>query len=1107
MAKKYLGLDGLNRFLENLSQKFASLGHLHDDRYYTENEINSLVGTKNVPSQISESAASTLASAKSYTDKQLEENVDALETAINNKANSSDLTNHTSNKANPHNVTLSQLGVTATAAELNTMDGVTVTASEINALDGVTENIQTQLDSKAISGHIHSSYVNQNAFSNVKVGETTIVADTTTDTLTMVAGNNVTITPDATNDKITISAKDTVYTHPNSGVTAGTFKSVTVNAAGHVTGGSNPTTLSGYGITDAASSTELAEHIDDSVAHLTSAERTKWNSGYSHSTSSHAPTNAEKNIIIGIQKNGTDIAVDSSTRKVNIVVPTKASDVGADPSGTATSAVSSHNTSASAHEDIRTEIEDHIENVSNPHSVTKSQIGLGNVENKSSATIRSELTKSNVTTALGYTPPTTNTTYGVATQSDSGLMSATDKAKLDNIASGANKTIVDSAMSSTSTNPVQNKVVNSAISSSASSTLSSAKSYTDTKISDLINSAPTTLDTLGEIATAMEENADVVEALEASIGNKANASDLTSHTGNKSNPHGVTLSQLGVTATATELNYVDGVTSAIQTQLNGKAASSHNHAASNITSGTLSSDRLPTVPASKGGTGQTTLTNSANALINSLGEGDSNPTDDSCLIAQGVGDYSDKYYRKPISYIWNYIKGKADSVYAAKSHGTHVTYSTSAPAVAGTASAGSASNVARGDHVHPAQTTISGNAGSASKVNNSLTVKLNGGSTEGTNLFTFNGSAAKSVNITPSAIGAAASSHSHSSYVNQNAFSNVVVGSTTISADSATDTVTLVAGSNVTITPDATNDKITIASKDTVYTHPTSSGNKHIPAGGSSGQILRWSADGTAAWGADNNTTYSAATQSAQGLMSAADKTKLDGIAAGANAYSLPTASSSTLGGVKTTSTVTSTSGLTACPIISGVPYYKDTNTTYTLGSFGVTATAAELNILDGVTATAAELNFVDGVTSNIQTQLNGKASSSHTHNYAGSSSAGGAATSANKLNTNAGSTTQPVYFSNGVPTATTYSLAKSVPSNAVFTDTKNTAGSTDTSSKIFLIGATSQAANPQTYSHDTVYVDASSRVVSNNGYIVGANSAVTMQYDSTNKCLNFVFA
>ncbi|HBE87481.1 MAG TPA: hypothetical protein DDW53_22320 [Lachnoclostridium sp.] len=45
------------------------------------------------------------------------------------------------------------------------------------------------------------------------------------------------------------------YTHPNSGVTAGTYRSVTVNAQGHVTGGTNPTTLAGYGITDAAAKT------------------------------------------------------------------------------------------------------------------------------------------------------------------------------------------------------------------------------------------------------------------------------------------------------------------------------------------------------------------------------------------------------------------------------------------------------------------------------------------------------------------------------------------------------------------------------------------------------------------------------------------------------------------------------------------------------------------------------------------------------------------------------------------------------------------------------------------------------------------------------------
>ena len=73
--------------------------------------------------------------------------------------------------------------------------------------------------------------------------------------------------------------------------------------------------------------------------------------------------------------------------------------------------------------------------------------------------------------------------------------------------------------------------------------------------------------------------------------------------------------------------------------------------------------------------------------------------------------------------------------------------------------------------------------------------------------------------------------------VNQNAFGNILVGSTTIAADTKTDTLTFVAGTNVTLTPDATNDKLTIAAKDT---------------------------------------TYAAATQSVAGLMSAADKKSVD---------------------------------------------------------------------------------------------------------------------------------------------------------------------------------------------------------------------------------------
>lgn len=48
---------------------------------------------------------------------------------------------------------------------------------------------------------------------------------------------------------------------------------------------------------------------------------------------------------------------------------------------------------------------------------------------------------------------------GAASTSTAGLMSASDKTKLDGIATGANKTIVDSALSASSTNPVQNKVI------------------------------------------------------------------------------------------------------------------------------------------------------------------------------------------------------------------------------------------------------------------------------------------------------------------------------------------------------------------------------------------------------------------------------------------------------------------------------------------------------------------------------------------------------------------------------------------------------------------------------------------------------------------------
>lgn len=71
-------------------------------------------------------------------------------------------------------------------------------------------------------------------------------------------------------------------------------------------------------------------------------------------------------------------------------------------------------------------------------------------------------------------------------------------------------------------------------------------------------------------------------------------------------------------------------------------------------------------------------------------------------------------------------------------------------------------------------------------------------------------------------------------------------------------------------------------------------------------------------------------------------------------------------------------------------------------------------------------------------TLLSDKANSSHTHDYAGSSSAGGPATSADKLNTNAGSEKAPVYFKDGKPVVTGQTLNRDISGNA---DTATIAG------------------------------------------------------------------
>ena len=268
-------------------------------------------------------------------------------------------------------------------------------------------------------------------------------------------------------------------------------------------------------------------------------------------------------------------------------------------------------------------------------------------------------------------------------------------------------------------------------------------------------------------------------------------------------------------------------------------------------------------------------------------------------------------------------------------------------------------------------------------------------------------------------------------------------------------------------------------------------------------------------WAVPPDTKYSVATTTSAGLLSASDKSKLDGIEAGADKYKLPVASE-TLGGVKTGPSVIVNSDGTMSIV-------KDSHYHSALEAIDITGKTIDLNTLNlsdapgqikhyvektsggsanitnapqagmflmiaknirwassadfiteqvfvsvttkkeysrwctsGTWSAWVERNYTNtwrGIQNNLTSDsatdslsaaqgkalkalVDSKASSGHTHSYAGSSSVGGAATSADKINTDAGSATQPVYIKDGVPKATTYTLAKSVPASAVFTDT-----------------------------------------------------------------------
>jgi hypothetical protein len=137
-------------------------------------------------------------------------------------------------------------------------NGLTYYHSKIKALlankvdkvtgKGLSTNDYTTTEKNKLAGIASGAEVNQSAFSNVKVGSTTIQADTKTDTLTLTAGTNITITPDATNDKVTIATDTAIPTKVSdltndAGYTTNVGTVTSIATSGAITGG----TITGTG--------------------------------------------------------------------------------------------------------------------------------------------------------------------------------------------------------------------------------------------------------------------------------------------------------------------------------------------------------------------------------------------------------------------------------------------------------------------------------------------------------------------------------------------------------------------------------------------------------------------------------------------------------------------------------------------------------------------------------------------------------------------------------------------------------------------------------------------------------------------------------------------
>ncbi len=316
-------------------------------------------------------------------------------------------------------------------------------ASYVHTDNNFTSTLKTKLD-----GIASGAEVNQNAFSNVTVGNTTIAADGKTDTLTLVAGDNVTLTPDATNDKITIASDNTTYTASNGVSLSGTnftnsgVRSIaTGSTKGTISVNTNGTSanVAVKGLGSAAYTASSAYAVNTT---LTNQDLNSLTSpGFYNAGGGNTVTNKPS----GVDHFGLEVIHNASgSYYTQIIYDGAATNVSyrrTCTNGTWSNWVQDSpiltlgETSSTAYRGDRGKTA-YNHAVDSNKLTTATNSGLYKVASTSNGHIASltAVTKSDIT-GLGI--PAQDTTYSVATTSANGLMSSSDKTKLNGIASGA----------------------------------------------------------------------------------------------------------------------------------------------------------------------------------------------------------------------------------------------------------------------------------------------------------------------------------------------------------------------------------------------------------------------------------------------------------------------------------------------------------------------------------------------------------------------------------------------------------------------------------------------------------------------------------------------